>query len=482
MSQESPAATDSQPRVTLSTGVALSTRVALSKRIAYALPALALAVVGIPLYVYMPKFYADVVGVDVGLIGVLLLAARLFDAVSDPFIGILSDRTRTRFGRRRPWLALGVVPLAIALVALFAPPADLAADAAALWFGIGLFGVFLLWTIVAVPYESLGPEISFDYDERTSILALRDGLLIVGTVLAAASPLIATTVADLGAGAEAEREKFRLIAWFYAPVLIVCCFLCAAVVREQPRQHADAPPGNWFAMVGGLFGNRPFVILLASYTVTALGSNLPATLIPFYVQYVLGDPDSEAYLLLYFVTGIALLPLWVYLARRFDKKWAWIASGALNSGSFACVFFLGPGDVVAYAILVAVSGIGFGATLALPSAMQADVIDYEELRTGRRREGEIIGVWLVARKLAAAIGVGLALPVLGLAGYVPNVEQTETVRLTLSALYALVPALLTLLGLALAFAYPIDRRRHAAIMAAIAARGRGETVADPLAV
>jgi GPH family glycoside/pentoside/hexuronide:cation symporter len=222
------------------------------------------------------------------------------------------------------------------------------------------------------------------------------------------------------------------------------------------------------------------MILLASYTVAAIGSNLPATLIPYYVEYVIGDPDVEKFLLLYFVTGVALLPLWVWAAKRIGKKWAWIAAATINAGTFAGVFFLGRGDVTAYAVLVVASGVGFGATLALPSAMQADVIDYEELRSGKRREGEIIGIWAVSKKLAAAFGVFVAFPILGVAGYVPNVEQSEPVTLALRTMYALVPSLFNLLGLVIALAYPIDRDAHLRILGAIEAQRRGERPDDPL--
>jgi len=448
-------------------------------RFAYALPAFALAVVGIPIYVYIPKFYTDVVGADITLVGIVLLAVRLFDAVSDPVIGALSDRTDTRFGRRRPWLAGAVLPLVAAILFLFVPP-GLEPDAAVAWFGVGMFAVFLAWTAITVPYESLGPELSFDYDERTTILSLRDGALILGTVVAAASPAIVEGVLGLADDAAGERAKFRAVAFAYAPLIVGACLLCAAVVRERDRSSLSAPSTNPFRDLRRLAGNRPFMILLASYTVAAIGSNLPATLIPYYVEYVIGDPDVEKFLLLYFVTGVALLPLWVWAAKRIGKKWAWIAAASINAGTFAGVFFLGRGDVTAYAILVVASGIGFGATLALPSAMQADVIDYEELRSGKRREGEIIGIWAVSKKLAAAFGVFVAFPILGVAGYVPNVEQSESVTLVLRTMYALVPSLFNLLGLVIALAYPIDRDAHLRILASIEEQRRGGRPADPL--
>ena len=421
-------------------------------RLAYASPAFALAVVGIPLYVYLPKFYTDVVGADIALVGFVLLAIRLFDAVSDPIIGALSDRTKSPLGRRRPWIALGVPPLIIALYLLFSPPA-LSAEGALLWFGVGLFVVFLAWTAITVPYESLGAELTQDYDERTAILSLRDGALILGTILAAASPAIIQGVLGLGDGPDAERAKFRAVALSYAPLVVLACLACVWLVKER-HGHRSSTALPSLRTLGARLKNRPFRILLASYTIAAIGSNLPATLIPYYVDYVIGDPNVEQYLLLYFLTGVVLLPFWVRLAKRVGKKPAWLAAAALNSLTFAGVFFLGPGDSEAYAILVIASGLGFGATLALPSAMQADVIDYEELRSGERKEGEIIGLWAVSKKLAAAFGVFLAFPILGAVGYVPNAAQPEAVVLTLKILYALVPSLFNLLGLWVAWHYP----------------------------
>ena len=227
--------------------------------------------------------------------------------------------------------------------------------------------------------------------------------------------------------------------------------------------------------------NRPFIILLTAYTISAVGNNLPATLILFYVQYVLVSDLADLFLLLYFVTGIVFLPGWIFLARRIGKKAAWLASMAINSGAFVGVFFLGPGDELVYGILVFLSGIGFGAALAIPSSIQADVIDYDELLTGERREGQYIGLWSIAKKLAAAVGIGAGLALLGMAGYTPNVEQTESVRLVLRTLYALVPSLCNLVGLVVALAYPINDTIHGQIRRAIARKRAGQSFENPLA-
>ena len=190
-------------------------------------------------------------------------------------------------------------------------------------------------------------------------------------------------------------------------------------IKERLPRSGPSPLGL-FSGIRQVARNRPFVILLAAYTISAIGNNLPATLILFYVEYVLQSDMADFFLLLYFMSGILFLPFWISISRRTGKKAAWVTSMAVNSGAFMGVFFLGPGDAWIYGILVFLSGIGFGATLALPSAIQADVIDYDEYLTGERREGQYIGWWSISKKLAAAVGIGVGLAVLGMAGYTPN--------------------------------------------------------------
>jgi GPH family glycoside/pentoside/hexuronide:cation symporter len=455
----------------------VSEHVPMLKKLAYAAPAFALAVVGIPIYVYLPKFYTDVVGIEITALGTILASVRIFDAITDPPMGYLSDRTVSRFGRRRPFIAVGAVFVALFIYLLFNPPEG-SPFFETVWFGTCIYALFLFWTVVTVPYESLGPEITFDYNERNALFGLRDGLLIAGTLAAAASPAAVQAAFGLASDAAGERAKFFWIAVIYAPLVIGSAWWCAFSIRERPS--LERPVAGIWSGLRLVFRNRPFMILIVAYTISAIGNNLPATLILFYVQYVLESPYADAFLMLYFVTGIVFLPGWVALARRIGKKRAWLLSISINTGAFVGVFFLGPGDALIYGVLVFLSGIGLGATLALPSSIQADVIDYDELLTGERREGRYIGLWSIAKKLAAAVGVGAGLSILGLAGYIPNAEQPEAVLLALRVLYALVPSVCNLVALAIAFAYPISGATHQRILEAIECRKKGEPVEDPL--
>jgi GPH family glycoside/pentoside/hexuronide:cation symporter len=361
---------------------------------------------------------------------------------------------------------------------LFNPP-EASKTFETIWFATFIYTLFLFWTIVAVPYESLGPEITFDYHERTSLFAWRDGMLIAGTLAAASSPALVQWAFGLSSDAEGEKSKFFWISVIYAPLIIATCWWCVTSIHEVKQQASESKNNIWqgFRQVAR---NRPFIILLIAYTISAIGNNLPATLILYYVQYVLQSDLADFFLLLYFATGILFLPGWIAVSRRSGKKSAWLASMAINTGAFIGVFFLGPGDAIIYGILVFLSGIGFGATLAIPSAIQADVIDYDELLSGERREGQYIGLWSIAKKLAAAVGVGIGLSVLGLVGYTPNVEQSDQVVLALKTLYALVPSICNMIAFGIALSYPISSGLHREIRTAISQRRQGRSVLNPL--
>ncbi len=448
--------------------------------LAYGIPAFFLAVVGIPIYVYLPKFYTDVVGVDIAVMGQILLGVRLFDALTDPLLGLASDRTQSRWGRRRPFIFIGAAALAVSLYQLFTPPIGASPAAETLWFAFWITALFSFWTVVTVPYEALGPELTFQYHDRTRLFAVRDGLMIAGTLAAAASPALFRHLLGLPETATGERRLFFWIATVYAPCLVLACWVCVAVLKEQAPSPSAPASEPWWSSLKAVGRNRPFLILLASYTISALGSNLPATLILYYVEYVLESPRADLFLLLYFVAGIAFLPVWTALARRIDKKIAWLAAMGINTLAFIWVFFLGPGDELAYGVLVVGSGIGFGATLVLPSSIQADVIDYDELLTGKRQEGSYVGLWTVSKKLAAAVGVGVGLAVIGWAGYQPGGQQPPEVVMSLRLLYSLVPCICSLAGFVIALAYPIDAATHRAIRQEISRRQAGGSVADPL--
>ncbi len=452
--------------------------VSAARKLAYAAPAFALAVVGIPVYIHLPKFYTDVVGIEIAALGAILASVRIFDAVTDPLMGHLSDRTVSRFGRRRPYIALGALLVALFILLLFNPPEG-SPRFETLWFGACIYGLFLFWTVVTVPYESLGPEVTFDHHERNTLFGLRDGLLLAGTLVAAASPAAVRHLFGLPPDAAGERAKFFWIAAIYAPLVVASAWLCVLSIRELP--HPAPPAPGLRRGLGRVLSNRPFVVLLTAYTLGAFGGNLPAALILYYVEIVIESPHADLFLLLYFLTGILFLPGWVAAARRIGKKRAWIGSILINTGAFVGVFFLGPGDAALYGVLVFLSGIGLGATLALPSSIQADVIDYGELLTGERREGQYIGLWSVAKKLAAAAGIGIGLFTLGLAGYTPNAEQPEAVRTALRVLYALVPSLCNLAALGIALFYPITADVHREILEAVRRRKTGEPYRDPLA-
>lgn len=454
-------------------------QLSLVKKSAYAAPAFVLAVVGIPVYVYIPKFYTDVAGVHIAAIGVILLVVRLFDAVTDPVIGMISDRMHSRFGRRRPLMAIGAVLTAVSVAMLFNPPESMGGGSVTLWFLVLIFVLFLSWTVVIVPYESLGPELTFDYDDRTALFSVRDGALIAGTLVAAASPGVASWLTGLGETPQDQRQIFLLLSAVYSPLILLGTGWCVLAFRERV-QYTVAQSARVFRQIRESLANRPFRILLAAYTISAAGNNLPATLILYYVEYVLLSELADIFLMIYFVTGIAFLPAWVYLSSKFGKKEIWLAAMAVNTGAFFGVFFLGPGDAFIYGVLVFLSGIGFGAALAIPSAIQADVIDYDELISGQRREGLYIGLWSIAKKLAAAAGVGAGLALLGISGYVPNIDQSESVVLTLRILYALVPCICNAAAIAVALFYPISGSTHRRIRDAVEQRAAGYEVEDPL--
>lgn len=433
--------------------------------IAYALPALALAMPTIPAYVYLPTFYAETLGLGLATTGAVLLVARMLDVFTDPLVGIISDRFPTRWGRRKPWILLGGVLAALALVQLFQPPPEVTTAHLLVWSVV----LYLGWTLVAVPYTAWGAELSDDYDERSRITGAREAAMIVGIIGASSMPAVVTAI-----GYD-QQQGLAAVAWLAIAIGVPSIGFLLRRVREVDRGPARPLASvNMMTASREILRNKPFVRLLSAWFINGLANGLPAVLFLLYLQHGLGAGETAqgALILAYFISGIAAIPLWLRLSSRIGKHRAWCSAMILACLAFVWVPLLGEGDLVAFFVICVLTGMALGADLALPPAMQADVVDLDSLRTGKRRAGVFFALWSMATKLALACAVGLAFPVLDLLGFEAGADNTPAAILALAILYAGVPTVLKVVAIAVTWNHPLTAKRQAVIQKAMNRRFR----------
>jgi GPH family glycoside/pentoside/hexuronide:cation symporter len=411
----------------------------------YGLLGLPLAMAALPLYVQVPKFYAGTLGLPLATVGLVLLAARAWDAIQDPLFGLWSDRRRHRTGGRWRFVAWGAPGLAIGMIALFMPPAITGA-ALVMWLLASLFVVYAGYSLVTVSYQAQGAEIAREPTERTRVTAWREGFALVGV-------LLAITVPEALAGAFGLEHALAAFALAFAPVLALCTLV--TIQRSPPATSSPA------ARAGSLsvpLRNVRFRRLALLYLVNGTAAAIPATLVLFFIDDVLQAASlAPAALLAYFAAAAVGLPLWVRLSATVGKARAWLAAMALALGAFAWAFALGPGDGAAFLVICGLSGLALGADLALPPSMLADVIDHDERRGIARHEGAYFGLWNLLTKANLAVAAGVSLPLLSALDYVPGHRGAGEIR-ALACVYALLPSALKALAIALLWRMRNDER------------------------
>jgi len=394
--------------------------------LAYGALGLPLAMAALPVYVHVPRFYAESVGIDLTLLGAVLLAARLLDAGLDPLIGWWGDRRQARRGM----ILLALPCLALGMLALMHPPAAHALP----WLAGALALTYFGYSLATIALQAWGAELGRDARERTLLTASREGFGLLGVVIAAVLPGL--LAADAASG-------LSRLAWVFVATLAVLAGLTLLGAPRPPRLEARtqnaAPPL-------AALGDAAFRRLLAVYLASGIAAALPATLVLFFVADVLqAEAWGGAFLALYFVAGAAGLPAWVTLARKIGRVRAWIVGMALSSLAFVWAYGLGAGDVAAFAAICLLSGLALGADLAFPPALLADLAERE--RTGVRAGG-YFGWWGLATKLNLALAAGIGLPLLAWLGYRPS-EAGGTAAL--AAVYCLLPVGFKLVSAALAW-------------------------------
>ena len=408
--------------------------------LAYGLLGLPLAFVALPLYVILPNHYAREFGMPLATLGAILLGARLFDALVDPLLGRLSDRLFARSTGsvlRLGALAAGVLALGFTLLFFPLQRVQDSRSALSLWAGVMLMLTYAAYSALSVSHQSWGAMLGGNEAERSRIVAWREGLGLVGVVLASITPV--------ALGLPATTALFFVailagwLAWRRAP---------EPVARHGG--HAPAAGALWLP-----FQSRAFRRLLAVFMLNGIASAVPATLVLFFIQDRLQAPQRMEPLFLgsYFLAAALSIPLWLAMVKRLGLARTWLAGMALAIAVFAWASQLGAGQTLAFAAVCALSGVALGTDLALPGALLAGVIQANG-HSGQA-EGAYFGWWNFATKLNLALAAGLALPLLGLFGYAPGSRDGSALTALVVA-YCVLPCILKLMAAASAWFFLIQ--------------------------
>ena len=395
--------------------------------LAYGSLGLPLAFVALPLYVVLPNHYASVFAVPLAWLGAVVLGARLLDAVADPLIGRLADSLFAR-SPRQAWrvAAAAALVLALGFWGLFFPPVT---DQPSLltWCAALLAVTYLGYSVVGVIHQSWGARLLGDEAQRARIVAWREGLALLGVLVASVLP----SLAGLAVTAAVFAALLALaVAWLWrAP-------WPAGVRNVEARPSLTLP-----------FATPAFRRLLAVYLVNGIASAVPATLVLFFIRDRLQAPAYEPlFLASYFAAGALSIPLWVKLVARLGLARTWRAGMVLAIVTFIGAAWLGQGDVAAFTLVCVASGVALGADLALPGALLAGVI--QQAGHAGRAEGAYFGWWNFATKLNLALAAGVALPALQALGYAPGSRDAPALA-TLTLAYCALPCALKLVAVVL---------------------------------
>ncbi len=410
-------------------------------------------------------FYADVARVDPGIVGTALLLGKIWDAVNDPLFGWISDRTKSKYGRRKIYLYYGSIPLGVTFALLWAIPEGLSDALIVLW----IFFTFLLYytfiTVVSVSYYAMTPELTRDYDERTSLTTFR---MIGGTIGYMAGAAFPPFIAGLFV---TEKIGWSMMGAMFGFFTILCLYITAFGVKQ--RKELEGPPSELPALKSILicFKNRPYVYLIVQGMMTAVSFMLVMSYMAFFLTYQMKMKDKIPLVMtLLLVTIGVFLFLWKWITDRWAKGPTYALGLFIAFSATASSFFLPQGESVWIYVIVFVAGFGFSAQWVLPWSIIPDVVEYDELMTGERREGMYYGVKGFMGKLSDALGLFIGGWVLKIFGYVPDVEQTVQALLGIRLFFGPIPALLTLISLPLLIWFPINRKTHAEILARLEER------------
>ena len=418
------------------------------------------------------NYLTDTVGLAASLAGTALMIGRIWDAFYDPIIGFVSDRTVTRWGRRRPYLFIGAMPLLVAMILMFANPALFAgkgfvsAQHQTFLFIYTIIVYIILCTAystVNIPYSSMTPELTADFHERTSLNGYRFGSAVFGTLLGAGAALpIVNLFADRNIG-------FVVMGLIFGGVMFVTALITVFAVRE-PAILRPATSMGFLKTYLKVFKNGPYILILLTYVLHIAAITIVSGIAIYYFKYIhKNEAMTTMALLILLVTAMVFIPVSVVLGKRIGKKIIYGSGMVIIAIMLMVLFFWGHVKPVNFSLaMMFFMGIGFGFTYVMPYAIVPDAIEYDYLQTGERREGAFYGIWTWALKIGQALAVMIMGWVLGFMGYVANiVPQAPKVELGIRLFMGPIAASIFVLGAVVLAFYPINEERYKEILAQI---------------
>lgn len=439
----------------------IESTVPLKTKLAYGIADLGICLPLSTVTFFLLYFYTDIIGLSPALAGLAMFLPKIWDAVSDPMMGQISDHTRSRWGRRRPYLLFGSFPYVIAFVLLFTPIASLESTGTFIYLIIIYILFFTGSTVVGVPFNALLPEISLNPHERTKLQAYRQPFAVIGWI--AGSALVLPLVGMLSGG-QTGFVRMAVIFGFFTVLAFTTTFLG---VRERP-DFIHSKTLSIFSSLRETFKNKLFLIFTAVYVCSSMGYTLLSTSIIYYAKYWLG---SEAFFttMMGLVLGFVLvsIPIWVFLSGKIGKKETFIIGLLVFIIAMGLIPFHPPRITPFIYVIMVIAGFGSGAYFIFPYAIMPEIIDVDELSTGTRREGMYFGIYFLMLKVAIAAAPAIVGVSLNYFGFVPNIVQTETALNGIRMISGFAPLGFLAIALVILFFFPLGKAKSDEVSRAI---------------
>lgn len=436
---------------------------------AFAGPAAPISALGLPIAVYLPPFYAGDLGLGLALVGTIFMVTRFWDVITDPVLGVLSDRFPSRWGRRRQWIVLSTPILMYCAYKVFMPTAPVSGAYLLAW----MVMLYVGWTLLTISHMSWGAELSPDYHERSRVQGWREVALILGMITVLALP----AVIERSGSATTAADRVAAMGWFIILVLPVTVALAVWIVPE-PVAHSHGRIG-WRRALALVMQNRPLRRVLTMDLIAGYAGGIVASLFLFVASSALQLGNwASVLLLLYFTSGCAFIPLMIRLSYRWGKHRTLAISSVFSGITLPLVFLIPPGNAAVAFVVFVLFGVNMGVGPLLFRSIMADVADEDRVESGTQRTGLYYALLTMTNKLGNALAIGSIYVLLAWIGYVPGLENTEAAVRGLMYAYVIPPVIISFLVAAIMWNFPLDQRRQSELRAILAQRDAVQTLAE----